>query len=404
MNKILIVIPFIAIIALSGGYLLLNQPNNPQQNTTPRTNNTPNNSPSGTIGISAKPSSSSNSAVATIKYKTVSFVDTQGIGTKAFSMLIPENWQSSSNITWVMDNPAMPVSGAFKAWNPNGVEEYNYFPNQALFSSTNPMNIQMFPPGSRYFGALVHEVLSPEDALTEIAVPMFRSNVEDLSVVSKQELPNLASSFATGTDSQTGVVTSANAAKIRIEYKLNGVAMEEEMYCVIQSLDIPVQSIYGTTRNVNWYMTYLESFRAEKGKLDSESKIFQTISFSAKTDENWLNKYNQVVNYLIQKQIQQIQSLGQLSNIISQTSNEISDENFQAWQQNQNVYDRLATDFSNNILGVQTYKNPIDGGTVDLPSGYSSAWANSLGEYVLSDSSSYNPNIGSNLNWQQLNP
>jgi hypothetical protein len=151
-------------------------------------------------------------------------------------------------------------------------------------------------------------------------------------------------------------------------------------------------------------MTYLESFRAEKGKLDSESKIFQTISFSSKTDENWLNKYNQVVNYLILKQIQQIQSIGQLSSIISQTSNEISDENYQEWQQSQNVYDRLANDFSHYTLGVQTYNNPIDGGTVELPSGYSNAWANNLGEYILSDSSSYNPNIGSNLNWQQLNP
>jgi hypothetical protein len=404
MKKIFIVIPFIAIIALSGGYLLLNQPNKPQENTSPQPSITPNNSPSGSVEISAKPSSSSNAALVTVKYKTVSFVDSQGIGIKAFSMLIPENWQSSSNITWILDNPAMPVSGAFKAWNSNGAEEYNYFPNQAFFYSTNPMNTQLFPPGSRYFGALVHEVLSPEEALTEIAVPMFRSDVEDLAVISKQELPNLAATFATGTDPQTGVITSATAAKIKIEYKLNGVAMEEEMYCVIQSMDIPIQTLYGTTRNVNWYMTYLESFRAEKGKLDSESKIFQTISFSAKTDENWLNKYNQVVNYLIQKQIQQIQSIGQLSNIISQTSNEISDENYKAWQQSQDVYDRLANDFSNNILGVQTYNNPIDGGTVDLPSGYSNAWANSLGEYILSDSPSYNPNTESNLNWQQLTP
>jgi hypothetical protein len=151
-------------------------------------------------------------------------------------------------------------------------------------------------------------------------------------------------------------------------------------------------------------MTYLESFRAAKGQLDSETKIFQTISFSAKTDEKWLNKYNQVVNYLIQKQIEQIQSLGQLSSIISQTSNEISDENYQAWQQTQNVNDRLAHDFSNNILGVETYNNPIDGSIVDLPSGYSYAWTNSLGDYILSDSPGYDPNLESNLNWEQMTP
>jgi hypothetical protein len=64
----------------------------------------------------------------------------------------------------------------------------------------------------------------------------------------------------------------------------------------------------------------------------------------------------------------------------------------------------MADDFSNSILGIQSYNNPVDGTTVELPSGYSNAWTNSLGDYVLSDSPSYNPNTESNLNWQQMTP
>ena len=396
MKRILVFITVIALCVFIGAYILLNQPNVPQQNTTP------NSSPSG-AATSTNPSPSSNAA-STVKYKTVSFTDTQGIGTKAFSMLIPINWQSSSDIQWILDNPAMPAFGTFKAWNPNGAEEYNYFANQAFFWSDNPMIEQTFPPGSRYFGAVVHAPLGPVEALKEIALPIFRNNVQNIAVISEQQLPQLSNVIETGTDPTTGVITSANGGKIRIEYNLNNVLIEEEMYCIIQSQDIPVQTLYGTTRNINWYMTYIESFRAAKGQLDAETKVFQTIAFSAKTDPNWLNKYNQVVNYLIQRQIQQIQSLGQLSQIISQTSNDISDTNYQAWQQTQNVNDRLAHDFSNNILGVQTYNNPIDGTTVDLPSGYSYAWTNSLGDYILSDSPSYNPNLESNLTWQQMTP
>jgi hypothetical protein len=406
MNKILIAIPLIAIIAISSAFVFLSNqaPSNPGSTTMPSTSNT---NPGATITPSPSsnnPAKSPSVGISTVKYKTVDFVDSQGIGTKAFSMLIPVNWQSSGDIKWVFDNPAMPAFGSFKAWNPNGAEEYNYFANQAFFSSNNPLILQTFPAGSHYFGALVHAPLGPVEALKEIAIPEYRGDVQDLVFVSDQMLPQLSNVITTGTDPFTGVVTSASGGKIRVEYKVNGVLMEEEMYCVIQSLDIPVQTLYGTVRNINWYMTYLESFRAAKGQLDSETKIFQTISFSAKTDQSWLNKYNQVVNYLIQKQIQQIQSLGQLSKIISQTSNEISDENYQAWQQTQNVNDRLAHDFSNNILGIETYNNPIDGGTVDLPSGYNYAWANSLGEYILSDSPSYNPNQESNLNWQQMTP
>ena len=386
MKKVLLIIPLVAAIAIAGSvaYVFLSQQQPNQE------------SPYG-------PPTASDEGV-TVKYKSTIFIDSRGIGTKAFSMLIPSDWQSEGSIDWILDNPAMPVAGEFRAWNPNGKEEFNLFPNQAFFWSDNPMIQQTFPPGTRYFGALVRSPLGSLDALEEIALPLFRSEAENLEITRRESLPQIESYFKTGTDPATGVVTSADGGKIRVEYTLNGAKFEEELYCIIQTQDIPIPTVFGTYRNINWYMTFVDSFRAEKGKLDSQSKMFQTISYFARTDVDWLNKYNQVVNYLIQQEIQEIQSLGQLSSIVSQTSNEISDANYEAWQQNQNIKDKIANDFSDSILGIQAYKNPIDGNTVDLPSGYSSAWTNSLGEYILSDSPSYNPNLESNLNWQEMTP
>ena len=385
MKKAFLAITMIVIVvAISVGYILFSQLNVQSQGG-------PYGSPSSTEGDIAR-------------YKTASFVDANGIGTKAFTMLLPSDWQSKGSIKWILDNPAMPVAGEFRTWNPSGAEEFHLFPNQAFFWSDNPMILQSFPAGSRYFGAVVHPPLGPIEALKEIALTKFRSGVENLQVVSEQELPNVAKSFETGTDPSTGVVTSAEGGKIRVEYTLNGVQMEDEFYCILQSQDIPVQTLYGTTRNINWYMTYVESFRAEKGKLDSEAKMFQTISYFARTDVNWLNKYNQVVNYLIQRQIQQIQNLGQLSSIVSQTSNDISDANFKAWQRDQSIKDQLGDDLSNSNLNLQSYTSPFDGSAVDLPSGYSSVWTNRLGDYVFSDSAGYNPNLESNQDWQQMSP
>jgi hypothetical protein len=355
-----------------------------------------------TPSATAIPSGGSTGVV--VKYKTVSYVDTEGIGTKAFSLLIPSDWQFEGNVNWVLDNPMMPGTVNIRVWNPTGTEELDVFPNQAFFWTDNPLVQQTNPPGSTYFGALVHSPLGSIDALKEISLPMFRSNVENLKVVSEQELPELAQLFKTGTDPTSGISYSANGGKIRVEYSLNGVIIEDEMYCVIQSVKIPIQSIYGTVTSDNWYMTYLASFRAEKGKLDSESKTFQTIAFSSQTDKNWLNKYNQLVNYLIQNQIRQIQSVGEFSRILSQMSNQISDENLKDWEQRQSVNDQLVKDFCNQILEIQPYTNPIDGTTVDLPSGYSSVWTNPLGEVVLGESPSFNPNIGSNMNWQPMTP
>ena len=337
-----------------------------------------------------------------VKYKTESYIDTEGIGTTAFSVLIPIDWKFQGRINWVFDNPTMPATATIKVWNPTSSEEFNIFPNQAFFWTDNPLIQQTNPPGSTYFGALVQSPLGPIEALEQIILPTYRADVDNMQIINEQTLPELDQLFNTGTDPTTGVSSSAESGKIRVEYTINGVQMEDELYCVIQSLKIPGQSIYGTTTSNNWYMSYLASFRAEKGQLDQESKVFQTIAFSVQTDKNWLNKYNQLVLYLIQNQIKQIQSVGQLSQILSQTSNEISEQNLKDWEQRQDTNDGLVRDFCNQILEIQPYNNPITGTTVDLPAGYTSVWTNSLGEYVLGESSSFNPNIGSNLNWQPM--
>jgi hypothetical protein len=74
----------------------------------------------------------------------------------------------------------------------------------------------------------------------------------------------------------------------------------------------------------------------------------------------------------------------------------------QAYQNRQATYDRISENFSQTIRGVDSYYDPIEQRPIELPSGYNNAWTNSLGEYILSDNSSFNPNVESNLNWQRM--
>ena len=57
---------------------------------------------------------------------------------------------------------------------------------------------------------------------------------------------------------------------------------------------------------------------------------------------------------------------------------------------------------SDSIRGVQRFTDPHSGNEVELPSGYGTAWANNLGEYIVTDSPSLNPNVGSNLHWEAM--
>jgi hypothetical protein len=294
----------------------------------------------------------------------------------------------------------MPAVTQFRVWNPKGTEEFCIFPNQAFFWTDNSGTLQLFPAGSRYFGNEVKELLNPVDALRNVVIPRFRANVQGLKIVKEEEISNVV--LPSGMSSQSPLQTSTKAGKIRIEYTENGKVYEDEIYCIVEATYYPLQSMFSTYTNIMWGVNYIGSFRAEKGKLDGNAEIFQTISNSVTLNIKWFNTYIQVIEYLIKMQIQQINSIGQLGSIIAQTGSEIRQENLELYYQREAMNDRVSTQFSEYVRGVDSYYDPLEEKTVELPTGYDNVWVNNLGEYVLSDNPNYNPNIGGNQNFQRL--
>ena len=341
-------------------------------------------------------------AGAVMRLKKYSLIDRQGTGGEAFSLLIPVDWRFEGGITWVLDNPIMPATARFAVTNPAGQEAFEVFSNQSLFWTNNQMLLSMFPVGSRYFGAEVRPVLSPEKALTAIVLPRIRGKQTGIKIIGTQSLPELAKALKAGAP-QPGVQTFGNAAKVRIEYtNQSGVAMEEDIFAVVEGFSYPIQTMQGVITNTNWFVDYIFSFKAPKGNLDRNAPLFKAMTESFRVNPQWFNAYNQVVDMLIKAQIRQIRSVGELSRYISQTSNEISESMMQSYNERQKVYDRIGEKVSESIRGTDHYYNPIEASEVELPGGYQHVWTNSSGEYILTDSPSYNPNVESNKNWQEI--
>jgi hypothetical protein len=55
-----------------------------------------------------------------------------------------------------------------------------------------------------------------------------------------------------------------------------------------------------------------------------------------------------------------------------------------------------------NLRGVQTFRDPSTGKTMELSSQYDHAWLNGAGEYVMSDDPNFNPNAQLSGSWNQL--
>ena len=55
-----------------------------------------------------------------------------------------------------------------------------------------------------------------------------------------------------------------------------------------------------------------------------------------------------------------------------------------------------------NIRGVQTFRDPSTGHTMELSNQYDHAWLNGSNDYVMSDDPNFNPNGKLNGNWNSL--
>lgn len=226
--------------------------------------------------------------------------------------------------------------------------------------------------------------------------------MQDLTVIKDEDLPELPLALGAGKQSQGLVTSEATGAKLRIRYTKAGVPMEEEFYAVVESITFPVQSMYGTFYNTLWFIDYIFSFKAETGKLEKNTQIFQTITSSFKLNPKWYAKYSNLIEYLAQQQITRIKSIGDFSRMLSQVSDQVREEKMQQFEASGDVYDRVSQKFSDNTLGIDRYIDPHQEKEVELPGGYSHAWSNNNGEFIITDDPNFNPNTGSNLHWEPM--
>jgi hypothetical protein len=336
-----------------------------------------------------------------LKFKKFVCIDTQGTGSEAYSFLMPSEWKFEGGITWNPEQVAMPASNAFRVFNPVGLEEFEGFANQCFFWSTNPGLLTINPPGSKYFGSIVARPVNAVTALQEI-IQRDRSRFSGFSIVSKNDLPELVEALGIRNQSQGPVITEGTGAKIRFSYVKNNIPMEEEIYGVVEQVKLPVQSMSGTQYSIWWFIDYVFSFKGKAGQLEEQTKLFQTITSSFRINQRWQAKYNNVIEYLAQQQIHRIHNIGEFSRILSRMSDQMRSDQLQQYEQRSNVYDKVAQQHSDNMLGIERYYDPFEEREVQLPGGYNHAWCNNLGEYIMTDNPNYNPNVESNLTWKPI--
>jgi hypothetical protein len=225
-----------------------------------------------------------------------------GFGGVAMTLNIPADWKFEGTVlrrdtpcNWQSNGTMLP-SFAYRASSPDGLTAIELLPSYewhwSSLGGSQPQQCVIQPPMApadvakkviipkERRGAQVGQTSPDPEASQNVAEKVRKSNQE--SVAANRNNP-----FHTPPNRMSG-----DAARVHMEYNLNGRPVEEEVLVVSTSKEFPgVPPVGGTT----WTLTYdcaanATFYRAPRGQLHSAQKMLLTILQSATLDPQWSRK------------------------------------------------------------------------------------------------------------------
>lgn len=335
-------------------------------------------------------------------------IDKEGFGYEAFRLMVPEGWRFQGGISWNF-NCVPPASfTAFTITSPDGGSVMEQLRHIDLFWSDDP-NLRMS------YAQAGMEIIPPAgavDFLRNFFIPRFRPNASGLSVMDTQTLPELAQQTAEMAQYQMNVFGQispfqfpfeirADAARIKMEYSNGGRKIVEDATVSITYMIAYMQSMYGGSVSGITWIPIVSTFQAPGDEINEKIKIFKIITDSRKDNPVWAENCIKLAATVTRDRLRNQRAIFDRMQKAGRTQSEIGDMIMDSYQKRNDAYDRIFDNYSEAIRGVDSYVDPINDWKVELPTGYNNAWTNG-NDYVFSDDPGFNPNVGSNLNWEQM--
>jgi len=327
---------------------------------------------------------------------------------------IPLGWQAQSNVNWNYQHLSFPVTASAFCFNPNGTEAVEMFPVDAFYWLEPDYGFQQ--PGQNSLGQTCLRPVSAEQTMLTWVLPKYRANRPNLKIIGTIPMPDLPDKINLNLQ---GVRMEGVAVKI--EYAENNQVVEEVIYGVrIEQQAPPSYGAGGIIIQTNWGFAKLFSFRAAQGRFEENRDNFWHIMRSAKTNPQWEQMYNQILQQMQAQFNQYLQAGYDQINAATQMSRQISAQN-DAWlaqqaqkreadhlaweqkrQQENDAWGRYTNNdaFGDYMMGRETYQDPnAPLGEVQVDGYHDYVWTNKREEYIPTNDPNYDPNIGSNQEW-----
>jgi hypothetical protein len=354
------------------------------------------------------------------RMKVAHLIDQYGFGQPAevARILIPSNWSFQGGVQW-----GPPTGCTYnllhvqaRAGDASGMYGFEMFSPYTWQWHDDPANRQVAQQQSPYLNAAVRPcemrpAVRAVDFIRQSIVPRFRPGAR---ILTSEALPQMARARQVALNGDLAQLIAAGAARggqvdagrVLITYNVNGRPVEEWISGMIEIIAMPAMSasaaMNGSLSQVSSYQitaTSLVATRAPAGELSRYSRLYAGIVASLRSNPRYGFAVQAVFMNIIKGQID---GAAQRSAIWTEMQKYTGDIIVQAYQHQQQVQDQLAQSYSQSIRGTQTYYDPSARERVELTGGYSEAWSNGRGEYILSDDPNFDPSVALHEQWTLL--
>jgi len=340
--------------------------------------------------------------------KQVQLID-QGLGNgrPAYDLMIPKDWQFKG---WV--NVGVAEGGCFADWfsvvgdakSADGSIELQMLPKYTWQYMDDPAGQRQMQQRNAFDAKFkikpcpARAPVKAEEFLRQDLIGKYRKGKTVVSVESFPELDQLVR-YRIGLPATGGDVNGIHteAARARLSYDDDkGQPVEEWVTAEIVVRKIPM----GRGAAYDWHAVNVMFFRAPKGQLDANDRLFKLIVSTIRPEPEWQKWSNGVIADLYQKKQEEA---AKQQEIIREFQQKVADtiNGVVANQQAGSMQSAYGT--SQLIREVQTFRDPTTGSTFELSNKYDNAWRDPNSQYyVMSDDANFNPNGKLDGNWTQL--
>lgn len=374
-----------------------------------------NQSMSGVESLSVPPS---DSAGATNPPIQIYYVMDEQAQMPVYAIRGPAGWTLDSHVQWNLNNNVVPVTLGAALTDPRESKRLQFFPDLTCYWLTGDAALNN--PGQMNMGMLNIAPMEPKAALAEAVTKIYQADIPGLQITGVREVPGLPAALGQAGPNTTGV-------GLRAVFPWEGKRMEEEIYALYVISSATLRGEAGVTTQTTWGLTSVHGFIIQEGLMDADRSMFTYMVRSGTPNPAWVELHVNIRQQLDARFQQNLVDNRRAREAIMAQSRALAAEN-EAFRDSIMRRHRAAMDTTAHesfIAGIHGGGSPSSGmsshekyvdsihdrETFHDPStvtgtsqhGYAAHhWSDGWGNYVHTDDPSVDPNIGSTIQWEQL--